>query len=126
MIGIGSANKEYTVDNPFTYAERQEMVERSAKELLTDLNVQVFPVPDFEDNQRWRNYLAEKLPPFDYVISGNAWVQEVFAGTGKTIIPLEVRKYVKGSALRRQIGMERWGEIQKVLPESVVSYLQTI
>ena len=126
LIGIGSANKEYTVDNPFTYTERFEMVERSAKELLGNLNVQVFPVPDFEDNQRWRNYLAEKLPPFQYVISGNAWVQEVFGGTDKTIIPLEVRKYVKGSALRRQIGLDRWGEIQKVIPASVVAYLQTI
>ncbi|MEI6426460.1 MAG: NUDIX domain-containing protein [Candidatus Absconditabacteria bacterium] len=126
VIGIGSANKEYTMDNPFTYEERKEMVEISAKELFSDLNVQVVPVPDFEDSERWRNYLAQHLPPFGYVISGNERVNEVFKNTDKKIIPLKVRKYVKGSALRKQIAMNRWGEASKVLPAGVIDYLQTI
>ncbi|MEI8092343.1 MAG: hypothetical protein WCG98_09580 [bacterium] len=31
VIGIGSANKEFTTENPFTYEERKQMIELSAK-----------------------------------------------------------------------------------------------
>ena len=43
---MGSANKEVTSGNPFTYEERKRMIELSAKELLQDIEVTVFPVPD--------------------------------------------------------------------------------
>jgi nicotinamide mononucleotide adenylyltransferase len=33
IIGIGSSNKEFTAENPFTYEERKQMIEHSVKNL---------------------------------------------------------------------------------------------
>lgn len=71
------------------------MVEISAKEILQNIDVEVFPIPDMGDNEKWKNYILTNLPNFDYIISGNAWVQDIFKDTNKQIIPLEVRKIVK-------------------------------
>jgi nicotinamide mononucleotide adenylyltransferase len=103
IIGVGSSNKEFTAENPFTYEERRQMIEHSAKGLLNTLQVEVVPVPDVGDNQRWREYVLRELPPFKYVISGNARVQEIFKDTEKEIIPLTVREMVKGSTLRERL-----------------------
>lgn len=33
LIGVGSSNKEFTSDNPFTYDERKIMIEASLKDM---------------------------------------------------------------------------------------------
>jgi nicotinamide mononucleotide adenylyltransferase len=71
------------------------MIELSAKELLQDIQVDILPVPDMGDNEKWRNYIFNNAPEFKYIITGNARVQEVFKDTDKKIIPLEIRKFVK-------------------------------
>ena len=71
------------------------MVELSAKALFQDIEIEILPVPDMGDNEKWRNYIFTNASDFQYILSGNAWVQEVFKGAGKTIIPLEVREFIK-------------------------------
>ena len=126
IIWVGSANKEFTSENPFTYEERRKMIEMSAKELLDDIQVDVFPVPDLWDNEKWRNYIADNLPQFQYVVSGNAWVQEVFKDTDKTIIPLEIREFVKWSTIRWHLATRNVEELKQVLPQWVMKYLEEI
>lgn len=126
IIGIGSANKEFTSENPFTYDERKIMVEASAKELLQDLQVEVYPLPDLGDNEKRREYIFKNLPEFQYVATGNAWVQEVFKTTDKIIIPLEIRQAVKWSTIRGQLASNNISELEKALPQSVITYLQKI
>ncbi len=46
IIGVGSANKEFTGENPFTYEERKHMVELSAEAVLQNIEVEILPVPD--------------------------------------------------------------------------------
>jgi nicotinamide mononucleotide adenylyltransferase len=41
IIGIGSANKEFTSENPFTYDERREMIHRCQQELIDITKVTV-------------------------------------------------------------------------------------
>lgn len=74
IIWAWSANKEFTSENPFTYDERKKMIELSAKELLQDIEIEILPVPDMWDNEKWRNYIFSNAPEFKYIISGNAWV----------------------------------------------------
>lgn len=126
VIWVGSANKEFTSDNPFTYDERKKMIELSAEELLQDIEVEILPVPDMWDNEKWRNYIFNNAPEFKYIISGNAWVQEVFKDTDKKIIPLEIRKFVKWSTIRWNLTTRNIPELEKVLPKSVVDYLWEI
>lgn len=126
IIWVWSANKEFTSENPFTYDERKKMIELSAKELLQDIQVEILPVPDLWDNEKWRNYIFNNAPEFQYIVTGNARVQEVFKDTNKTIIPLEIRKFVKWSTIRWQLATRNIEELEKVLPKSVIEYLLEI
>jgi len=126
IIWVWSANKEFTSENPFTYDERKNMIEASSKELLQDIQVEIFPVPDMWDNEKWRNYIANNLPAFTYVVTWNARVQEVFKDTDKTIIPLEIRTFVKWSTIRWHLATRNTEELQKVLPQWVIKYLEEI
>lgn len=126
IIWVGSSNKEGTSENPFTYEERKHMVELSAKELLQDIEVSIFSVPDFWDNELWRNYIFKNLPEFDYVLSGNVWTQEVFKDTGKIILPIEIRQFVKWTTIRGHLATRNIEELNKVFPKSVMQYLDAI
>ena len=126
IIWVWSANKEFTSENPFTYDERRRMIELSAKELLQDIEIEILPVPDLWDNEKWKNYIFNNAPEFQYIVTGNARVQEVFKDTDKTIIPLEIRQFVKWSTIRWQLATRNIEELEKVLPKWVVEYLSEI
>lgn len=126
IIGVGSANKEFTSENPFTYEERKHMVELSAQAVLQNIEIEILPIPDLWDNEKWRNYIFTNAPEFKYILTGNARVQEVFKDTDKIIIPLEIREFVKWSTIRGQLASNNIEELKKVLAPSVVEYLQKI
>ena len=126
IIWVWSANKEFTSENPFTYNERKNMIELSAKAIFPNIEIEIFPVPDIGDNEKWKNYIFNNLPNFQYVITGNTWLQEVFKDTDNIIIPLEIRKFVKWSTIRWQLATSNIQELEKVLPHAVVEYLQKI
>ncbi|MFA6255714.1 MAG: NUDIX domain-containing protein [Candidatus Absconditabacterales bacterium] len=126
IIGIGSANKEFTSENPFTYEERKHMIELSAQALLQNIEVEIFPVPDLGDNEKWREYILNNLPEFHYVMTGNARVQEVFKDTDKVIIPLEIKEFVKGSTIRGNLATRNIEALEKALPQGVIRYLGEI
>ena len=126
IIWVGSANKEFTSENPFTYEERRKMLELSAEDLLQNIEVEILPVPDLWDNEEWKNYIFKNAPEFQYIVTGNAWVQEIFKDTDKKIIPLEIRQFVKWSTIRGQLASNNMSELEKVLPANVIQYLQEI
>jgi len=102
------------------------MVKASAKEILSTLDVEVFPIPDFGDNEKWLNYIEKNLPSFDCVLTGNPWVQQVFHTTGKTIVPLEIKEFIRGTTIREQIARYATDQLSKELPSSVITYLSSI
>ena len=124
IIWIGSSNKEWTSENPFTYEERKKMIEKSVKALWDTMNVEVYPVPDFWDMNLWMNHILKYLPDFDYVVSGNPWVLESMKKSGKIPIQLEMRKMVKGSTIREMI-VRKW-DLSEYIPEDVIKYLDEI
>ncbi|EKD24723.1 MAG: hypothetical protein ACD_80C00167G0021 [uncultured bacterium (gcode 4)] len=126
IVWVWSANKEFTNENPFTYGERKTMIELSAQALLQNIEVEIFPIPDLWDNEAWRNYILNNLPPFQYVLTGNARVQEVFKDTEKTLIPIEIRSFVKWTTIRWHLATGNTEELGKVLPASVLEYLEEI
>ena len=125
LIGIGSSNKEYTKENPFLYDERKKMLELSCSHIKW-AEFQILFLPDFENDEAWKNYVLNELPDFDCVVTWNPWVRDILASTEKTLVWLKIRKNIKGTFLRDQLALGRIDELRKSLHPEVVEYLQEI
>lgn len=126
IIGIGSADKEFTKDNPFTYDERVDMIELSLKEKFPNAHIEVFPIPHSNDSEQWKQYILNNLPTFEYVISGNPMVKEWFTGTDKLFFQTSITTKTRSSILRNKISMGDYHYLYRVLSKSVVDYLKEI
>ena len=47
LIGVGSPDKKYTKDNPFSYNERKKMIQNTLKHHKIE-DYYVYPIPDAE------------------------------------------------------------------------------
>lgn len=126
VIGVWSSNKEFTSENPFTYHEREHMIQCCKDQLLDIGKITIKSIPDFGDNEKWLNYITTQFPHFDCVITGNVRVQEIFQKTDKIVIPLEIRNFVKSSIIRNQLALGNYHELEKSLSKPVLEYLEKI
>jgi nicotinamide-nucleotide adenylyltransferase len=77
ILGIGSAQESYTWKNPFSTAERMEMVARTLNEAKLD-GVLAVPLPDIQRHALWVRYTETVLPPFGRVYTNNPLTQLLF------------------------------------------------
>ena len=126
IVWVGAADARFTSDHPFTYDERKHMIKLSAQASLPDIEVEVFPIPNFWDDSLRRKYILSSLPEFQYLVTGNTRTQNIFKDTDKTIVPLEMRQVIRSSTIRGQLVTRKFGELEKVFPSSVMKYFDDI
>ncbi len=126
LIGVGSADKEFTKDNPFTYEERKHMIEVSMKEYFPNMPIEIYPIPHSNDSEQRKKYILHTIPDFHYIISSNPMVREGFAGTDKLFFQTSITTNTRSSILRNKISMGDYAYLYKVLPSDVVVYLKEI
>jgi len=81
-VNIGSANK-LDSKNPFYPEETRDMISLGLKDYD---NFNVIPIPDFNDDNEWGDYLLNKNKDFTEFICNNGWVTGI----------LEERQYLNG------------------------------
>jgi nicotinamide-nucleotide adenylyltransferase len=128
IIGIGSAEKSYRPDNPFTCSERIEMIYPVvSKEGFK--NYFIVPITDIDDFDLWAYHVERLVPRFDAVYSGNPLAAELFSKAGYEVVqeerktitdfkkPVETIK-VSGTKIREMIikDDQRW---RNFVPPSV-------
>lgn len=126
IIGVGSADKEFTKDNPFTYNERKHMIELSLQQDMPDIAIEIYPIPHSNDGEQWKNYILKNLPHFDYIISSNAMVREWFKDADKKFFQTSITTNTRASIIRNKISMGDYQYLYKALPATVVEYLKEI
>ena len=85
-IGIGSMQYDHTAENPFTFEERKEMMERALTEADIHLDqFQIIGIPDLHDMIRWTQKVIQELGEFDIFYSNSDWTRQLLANTGKTV-----------------------------------------
>ncbi len=122
ILGVGSAQEEWTAKNPLSFYERKEMLSRVFD--TKDIDYEIFPIPDFGDTKRWVKYITEEVPSFEKVYSGNPYVEVCFRGKGKKFVLLNVRDGIKASNVRENIVNNL--EWKSSVPEMVADYLEKI
>jgi nicotinamide-nucleotide adenylyltransferase len=124
LIGIGSSNR-YDVRNPFTLAERLDMLRLA---LAGRDNYRLVPVPDLDDGPRWRRMVVDLFGPLDLFVSANPYVASLLAGDYRVVRPVTLvaedeRIAVDGAMVRRE--MARGDGWRALVPTDIDDYITT-
>jgi nicotinamide-nucleotide adenylyltransferase len=118
IIGVGSSQYGYTLENPFTFKERKLMIEETFGE-MNFKNYKIIELPDIHNYPKWVDHVIGIVPDFDVIISNNPLTKRLFSEKSYKVeeTPLFNRKEYSGKEIRKKIVYnERW---KKLLPEPV-------
>jgi nicotinamide-nucleotide adenylyltransferase len=102
LIIIGSADQAGTFDNPFSFLEREEMINKVLKtEGISSEKYCIVALDDINNDGKWVDYLIEKVPSFNCVYTGSKKVKELFLKNGKKkVCDLVMLDGVSGTLVR--------------------------
>jgi nicotinamide-nucleotide adenylyltransferase len=125
IIGIGSSQYHDTAENPFSEAERKQMITQSLA--AVDLHsYHTVSIPDIHDPPRWVDHVCSLVPQFDVVIANNSFTRHLFEEKGFLVKGTSYfnREFYSGKEIRRRImAGESWNEL---VPEAVVKIIQNV
>ena len=125
IIGIGSSQYGYTLENPFTANERKCMIEQSL-EGAGAKNHRIMFIPDIHNPPKWVAHVLSVIPDFDVVISNNTLTKRLFSEKGYVVkeTPIYKRTTYSGKEIRRRmINNESW---KNLVPEAVCKIIEEI
>ena len=103
IIGVGSAQRSHTVDDPFTAGERVMMISKALSEF--SIPFYVIPIEDVEYNSLWTAHVRARVPTFSVVYSNNPLVGRLFeeAGIEVRALPMFRRDVYSGTEIRKRM-----------------------
>ncbi|VVB65683.1 Nicotinamide-nucleotide adenylyltransferase [Candidatus Gugararchaeum adminiculabundum] len=125
IVLVGSSQKCYEVQNPFTVGERIEMIDLALKEAKVK-NYLILSIPDIANNALWVNHVDSLVPHYDVVYSNNSLTKKLFEDDGKTVrsIPFHDRAANDGTKIRRS--MPKNDQWKKLVPPAVAKFIVKI
>lgn len=125
VIGVGSSQYSHTRKNPFTFAERHEMV-RVTLEAEGMEGCTAVAIPDVGVHAQWVSHVLSLVPPFQAVFSHEPLTRRLFQEAGFRVLdrPLLERELYSGTEIRRRmLEGEDWREL---VPAPVAAYIEKI
>jgi len=110
IVGIGSSQYGFTLDNPFTADERKLMIEKSLKTIDVK-NYTIVLIPDIHNHPKWVNHILSIVSDFDVVLSNNSLTKQLFSEKGyavKETLFYYKNKYSGKEIRNRMIKGKRW------------------
>jgi nicotinamide-nucleotide adenylyltransferase len=79
LIGIGSADENYSFENPLTAGERWQIIDEALKEngISTD-SYAILPARNINQFALWTRYIRQLFPFFETVFSGSPFVRHLW------------------------------------------------
>ncbi len=125
IILIGSGEKGYSTNNPFTGGERLEMVTTIVRKNFDIRKFYIASIPDVNRNTIWPANVIDLVPSFDVVFTNNPLVQQLFlkiASKDVREVPLSKRSDYSGKEIReRMIKGKEWKDL---VPSEVVELIE--
>lgn len=124
-VGVGSSQYSHVLENPFTFSERHEMIQRTLEAEGVD-GWQVIPIPDVDIHSQWVTHLLSRVPPFQAVFSHEPLTRQLFHDAGIRVLekPLLNRDKLSGTEIRRRI--LEGGNWRELLPSHVAEFIEEI
>jgi nicotinamide-nucleotide adenylyltransferase len=126
IVGVGSAERSHTPDDPFTAGERIEMVLEAAKESSVQHRILPVPIRDIDRYSIWVAHVVSLVPSFSVVYTNNPLTSSLFRNAGYEVrgTALVERGQLSGENIRRM--MREGGVWEELVPESVAGYMRSI
>lgn len=125
IVCIAAAADSSTADNPFTAAERGEMI-RLALDAEGVGPYRVVDVPDIHNYPVWARYVIDLCPEFDLVVAHNPTTLDLFRKEGVEVreaTPFDMDTH-SGTRIRKL--MAEGGEWEDLVPPVVARFLRDI
>jgi nicotinamide-nucleotide adenylyltransferase len=124
IVAIGSAQKSFEPENPFSASERARMIRAQLAAAGLGKRCTVVPVTDINDNERWVGHVDAAVPVYDIVYSNNLLVKRLMKEKGKQVkaIPFFKRALYDATKIRGKMRKgEKW---QDRVPKKVLLLLK--
>jgi len=124
IIGVGSSQEKNTLENPFSYKERREMIERSLK--IDKSRYSIVPIPDVGNDALWVKSIIEMMPKFDVIYTNSPHEKKIFREARLQVrnIPLFKRSHLNATEVRRKLsGGENW---QELVPKETAAVIRKV
>lgn len=123
IIAIGSSQEKNTLENPFSYTERKQMIINTLKKDKIK-KYKIYGVPDLYDDKKWVAYIKKNLPSYDFVYSGNPWTLKCFRKYDSKVKKIQLIKGISSTIIRnRMIRDKNWS---KLVPKEIAEYTKKI
>jgi len=126
IVGIGSAESSYLPSDPFTAAERMEMLIKASVELGWTGRIVPVPIRDVNRYSIWVSHVESLCPKFDIVYSNNPLTVRLFRKAGYTVrsTPLQDRSRLSGVSIREM--MLEGDDWRLLVPPSVAEVIDEV
>lgn len=122
-IAIGSSQEKNTLENPFSYKERKNMIIKTLKSNKIK-NFKIYPVPDLYNDKKWIGHIRKNIPKFDYVYSGNRWTLKCFKKHDSKVNKIKLIGGISSTAIRNM--MLKGKSWEKMVPREIADYIKKI
>ncbi|MDO8481383.1 MAG: nicotinamide-nucleotide adenylyltransferase [Nanoarchaeota archaeon] len=123
IIGVGSSEESGTPENPYSFEQRKEMIQRALHDDKI-VRFEIVAIPDINDDGAWVSHVQTTVGKFDVVYTGNAHTRELFEKAGIAVRGVRFVKGVSGTITREM--MAKGEEWKNLVPKSVAAYLENI
>ncbi len=127
IIGVGSAQKCFFENNPFTAGERITMLKAALDEEKIDCSrYMLIPIQDVDDNRLWVHHVVSLVPKFDVVYTNDKLSNYLFKTAGfesKFFEEYDRRVYSSTEVRRRMKEDKDW---RALVPGSVAEIIDDI
>jgi len=124
IVAIGSAQKSFEPENPFSASERAGMIRQQLAAAGLGTKCVVVPVTDINDNERWVAHVDAAVPAYEVVYSNNALVKLLMREKGKMVKGIPFFKRMLYDATKIRGRMRQGKEWQTRVPKKVLLLLK--
>ncbi|MFA5303230.1 MAG: adenylyltransferase/cytidyltransferase family protein [Candidatus Nanoarchaeia archaeon] len=117
IIAVGSSQESRTKKNPFNYKERKKLIQSCFKD------AKIIPVPDYESDDDWVNYLLKFK--FEIVYSNNKWVDEIFSKIKFKVKKIKELQNISSTIIRKMI-IDNEKSYKKLMPKNCLKVMNDI
>ncbi len=125
IIVVGSSQRCYDPENPFTVGERVEMIAAALEEGGMLGKCYIIPATDIMNNALWVAHVSSLVPHYDVVYTNNALNARLFEEAGKKVetVPFFCRPACEGTKIRKMMlaGKKGW---EKLVPASTARVIR--